>query len=188
MKNLLLTGRPGVGKTTLIQRFLEVSGVPAEGFFTAEIREGGQRTGFAIRSLRGEEGILASVALGGPARVGKYGVDVAEVERVGVAAIRRGLESGALIVIDEIGKMELYSPTFQEAVWQALESACPVLGTITQSDHPFARRVRARDDVQVVTVTPANRERLLAEVLLPWHDRYARLGSGERQAEGSGSS
>ena len=168
MKNLLLTGQPGVGKTTLIQRALERSGVRAHGFYTAEIRKGGQRTGFAIRSLDGEEGTLASVDRRGGPRVGRYGVNLADLERVGVSAILRALEEGTLAVIDEIGKMELFSGAFRDAVWRALESPCPVLGTITKSPDPFAQKVKARPDVKLVHVTRANRDELLEGELLPW--------------------
>lgn len=174
MKNLLLTGKPGVGKTTLVRRAIEQAGVKAHGFFTAEIREGGQRVGFAIESLDGERGVLASVKFPGPIRVGKYGVSLSELERVGVAAIRRGLECGSLVVIDEIGKMELFSSAFEGAVWQALESRCPVLGTITRSPHPFAERVKARRDVRILEVRPENRDSLLEQVLWPWLEESVR--------------
>src|SRR5690606_15184027 len=76
-KNLLVTGLPGTGKTTLIRKILDTlpPGVSVSGFFTAEIRESGERVGFAVSTLDGRSGLLAHVRAGGRARVGRYGVD-----------------------------------------------------------------------------------------------------------------
>ena len=164
-RNILLTGSPGCGKTTLIQRVLARWTGPAGGFITAEMRAGGARQGFLMRALDGDEGILAHQAYPGPPRVGRYGVDVGEIERVGVASIRRALAAGALVVIDEIGPMELFSQAFCAAVGAALDSDAVVLGTIVRRRHPFADAVKARPDVTLIEVTAANRDGLAGRVL-----------------------
>ena len=66
-----------------------------------------------------------------------------------------------LIVIDEIGKMELLSPQFQGVVEKALDADNPVLGTITLARHPFAQKVKDRDDVKIIEVTKENRDKVL---------------------------
>ena len=159
MTAILVTGRPGAGKTTLVRAVLDALQTPAGGFYTRETRgAGGARTGFEIVTLAGEVATLASVDLASPARVGRYGVDVAALERVGVPAIERAVEAGQLVVIDEIGKMELLSPAFQRAVIEAVRRHRPVLGTIMQAPHPFADELKAQPDAFVIELTEADRD------------------------------
>jgi nucleoside-triphosphatase len=159
--NVFVTGKPGVGKTTLIRRVLDAADVKTGGFYTSEIREDGVRTGFAIVGLNGSEGILARVGLESPFRVGRYGVNRSDLERVGVPAIELAIDDADLIVMDEIGRMELCSDAFRNAVVRALDSETPVLGTIQARSNEFLDEVRARDDVDVTVVTTANRECLV---------------------------
>lgn len=166
----LLTGRPGVGKTTCLRRALELARVPAGGFFTEEIREGGTRVGFALLTLDGQHTTLAHVSRRGGPRVGRYGVDLEALERVGVPAIREAARASRLVVVDEIGKMELLSPAFRDAVEEALRSPAVVVGTILASSHPWADRLKGRPDVCLVEVALANRDALpreLARLLTP---------------------
>jgi len=164
-KNLFVTGRPGVGKTTLIRRVLADLGVAAGGFTTDEIREGGERVGFAVSDLRGPSGILAHVNLESEHRVGKYGVNRGDIERIGVPALETAVAGARLVVMDEIGRMELCSPAFQQAVLRALDSPRPVLGTIQESRNPFLDAVRARADVEILVMTERNRDALAPLVL-----------------------
>jgi nucleoside-triphosphatase len=163
-KNILLTGHPGCGKTTLIRRVTARLTGPIGGFYTQEIRVGGARQGFKIVTFDGQEGILAHVKIGGPPRVGKYGVDLDALEAVGVASMRRALQADALIVIDEIGPMELFSEAFCRAVTAALNADNPVLGSIVRRSKPFADQVKARSDVTLIEVNAGNRETLVEEV------------------------
>ncbi len=167
---ILLAGVPGVGKTTLIQRVLARWAGPAGGFYTEEMREHGQRVGFRLVTLAGASVTLAhtpspALPLPGRHRVGRYVVDVAALDRVGVEAIRRAVAAGHLVVVDEIGKMELFSQAFRAAVLEAIASAAPVLGTIMLRPHPWADALKARPEVQVVTVTRENRDALVEVVL-----------------------
>lgn len=163
--NLLLTGKPGVGKTTVIQKVLSQLAQRVGGFTTQEIRQGGSRVGFSIRAVdTDQEGVLAHVDFPGSYRVGKYGVNVDEMDRVGVSALRRALRSSDLIVMDEIGRMENYCPSFQRAVLEALDAPQDVLGTLQMRFTPFLDRIRERPDVTVKLVTPQNRDGLPAEL------------------------
>ena len=164
---LLLTGRPGLGKTTAIRRVVAQLGPRAGGFYTEEIREAGQRTGFRLVALDGPEGILAAVNISGPDRVGKYGVHRADLDRVGVAALERAIEQPdvSVVVVDEIGKMELVSPAFRAAVLLALQSSKPVLGTVMAGGDPWVDAIKRRPDVTVVELTRANREALPHRIL-----------------------
>lgn len=160
----LLTGRPGAGKTTCLLGALDLLGVPAGGFVTEEMRERGTRVGFALRTLDGRRATLAHVNRTGPPRVGKYGVDVDALERVGVPAIRAAIREGRLVVIDEIGKMEMASGAFRQAVEEVLRSRATLVGTILMAPHPWADRIKGDRAVRLIEVTPANREALPREL------------------------
>jgi len=175
-KAYLLTGGPGVGKTTIIKQALDKAlrtkyrspqggQVRAGGFFTEEIRAGGVRQGFRIVTLDGQSAILAHVDIKSPYRVSKYGVDVEGLDRVGVAALRQAIGECDLVVIDEIGKMELFSPAFKEAVLAAIDSEKRVLGTIMLPSHPLADEIKRHPDVVTITVTRMNHRQVLEQVL-----------------------
>lgn len=160
----LLTGAPGSGKTTAIRRILERISFEAGGFYTEEIRTGGRRKGFRLVTLEGERAVLAHVDIQGAPRISKYGVDVEALERVGVAALRRACAQKPLVVIDEIGPMEMLSQAFREAVVEALESDRVVLGSIVRRGRGFAQAVKSRPEVQVIEIHRSNRDRLVEDL------------------------
>jgi nucleoside-triphosphatase len=161
----LLTGRPGCGKTTLIRRLVEEMDVSADGFYTEEIRRGGRREGFALVTLDGRTATLASVHSRSRHKVSRYGVDVNAIDSVGVPAIERATAEAALIVIDEIGKMEMFSNRFRQAVLSALESGKPVLASIMLAPHPWADAVKARPEVEAILLTETNRSQVQSDLL-----------------------
>ncbi len=164
---LLLTGRPGIGKTTIIKAVVQALGDRAGGFYTEEIRGPGGRKGFRLITLDGEETILAHVRLkgGGRPRVGRYGVDVAALDRVGVAAIERALADREVIIVDEIGKMELFSGNFKEAVMRAVLSPRPLVATIMAKKNAWADALKMMPGITLWEVTRENRDALPDQVL-----------------------
>ena len=162
-KNLFLTGVPGIGKTTVIRKTLEKLSIPCTGFYTEEIRTGSRRTGFSIVTLDGQQGILAHVAAEGKHRVGRYVVNLRDIERLAVPAITPTSADG-LVIVDEVGKMECFSKAFREAVLRALDSPNRVLGTVAAKGNEFIESIKRREDVSVVTVTLSNRSTLPEEL------------------------
>jgi nucleoside-triphosphatase len=166
-RKLLLTGRPGCGKTTLIKCVVNKLALPAGGFYTAEIRERGQRVGFKLVTLDGEEAVFAHMNFKTPQHLGKYGLDLAALDTVGVDSLREAVRARKLVVIDEIGPMEIRSAIFREAVNEALESGTPVLATITARSFPFTDAIKKRPDVTMIEVRLNNRDQLVTELSDP---------------------
>jgi nucleoside-triphosphatase len=163
---ILITGKPGVGKTTLLLKALEASGLEPRGFYTGEIREHGERKGFRLRTFGGMECVLSHRDYRGMPRVGRYGVDVGAFERTALPELEDALRAGRPIVIDEIGKMELLSVRFRELVAEAFEGISPLLAVIKERGNGFVSKLKARADVALYTLTPENREPLLKDMLL----------------------
>src|SRR5438128_2162211 len=160
----MLTGHPGCGKTTLIKRVVKNLPQRAGGFYTEEIRDRGRRTGFKIVTLDGDEVVFAHVDLKTSEHLGRYRLDLSVLEAVGVKAIREAVRAQRLVVIDEIGPMEIRLPIFRDAVNEALDSEVPVLATIFARSLPFTDAIKSRPDVTLIEVRPNNRERLVSEL------------------------
>src|SRR5437016_9295407 len=163
-QKVLLTGRPGSGKTTLIKGVLEELPQCSGGFYTEEIRKHGTRVGFKVVALDGDEAVLAHVDFTTPERVGKYRLDLSALEAIGVKAVREAVRARRLVVIDEIGPMEIRSLAFRDAVNEALDTDVMVLGTIFARPLPFTDAVRKRPDITIFEVRPDNRAKLVSEL------------------------
>ncbi len=163
----LLTGRPGMGKTSLIKQAVAVVKDETAGFYTEEIRSQGVRQGFRLVTLDGQEVILAHINIHSPYRVSKYGVDIDSLDRVGVSALHKAAQQYDLVVIDEIGKMELFSANFRRAISQMIDGGKRILGTIMLNPNPWADAIKRQPQVNLVTVTRTNYQDVL-EGLLHW--------------------
>ncbi len=170
-QNVLITGKPGCGKTTLVEKVAFALGERAGGFTSSEIRGPSGRVGFIILTLEGKEGMLAHVNHKSPHRVGRYRVNVGDIDSVAVPAIEEAVRAGRIVVIDEIARMELFSDAFRGAVIAALDSPSRVLATIQRRGDPFLDRLRARPDVTLVTVTPENRDGLVDVLIREFDDK-----------------
>lgn len=163
---IVITGRPGTGKTTLIKeinKYLRKSGVKTIGFYTEEIREGGERLGFKIRSLDGKEGILAHRSFVTPKRVGKYGVNIEILEEI----VREYMPpiKDVVYIIDEIGKMELFSSLFKDFIKSIVEGNYLFIATATISKIPFVDWIKSNPHVQLLELTKLNRKELLTFII-----------------------
>jgi len=164
-KNILLTGVPGIGKTTLmISLFESLRDFNPVGFYTEEIREGGVRKGFELVCLDGRRGRLSHVRIKSPYRVGKYGVDLKGFENF-LSSIPILESPSPLILIDEIGKMECLSDRFKRLLLNALDSEKVVIATIALRGEGFISEIKRRADVRLFEITEQNRNSLLSEIL-----------------------
>lgn len=176
-KNILLTGVPSSGKTTVIKKVIALLRHPAAGFYTGEERVAGERAGFVMKTLDGREGHLAHRDISSDFRVRIYGVSMENIETIAVPSLVP--RNDHIIVIDEIGKMECFSRAFKEAVLTALDSPNIVVGTISLGGDEFFRRIKGREDVELLEVTLKNRDSLPDMILR----RVVRLLEGMHERE-----
>jgi nucleoside-triphosphatase len=163
-KNLLITGLPGVGKTTLIKKLSEaLKDFHPVGFYTTEIREGGERKGFELISLDGKKGLLSHKDLRSPYQVGQYKVDIKGFEDF-IDSISFFNPLTHLIIIDEIGKMECLSDQFKRLLKEILDSGKWVIATIALRGNGLIAEVKERKDVTLFEITKKNRDSLLKEI------------------------
>ena len=161
---LLLTGMPGIGKTTVIRKVAAaMQQHHLGGFYTEEIREAGQRKGFRLVTFNQDQGIIAHVGFDHRYRVGKYGVNVAAIDdyaerTLGVAG------KIDVYLIDEIGKMECLSDVFVSRMQILLESNKPVVATVGKKGGGLIEAVKRWPRSQLWEITRANRDALVKEV------------------------
>ncbi len=162
---IAITGRPGVGKTTLIERVLDRVPLSYGGMVTKEIRKCGHRVGFSVIDVAtGSEGILAHLHVRSGPRLGRYTVNLNDLEKIGIAAIERAIEGKDLIVIDELAPMEFSSPLFIPIVERALASdKALIISTHAHLDYPLVHRVRR--ELKLFRVKMSNRDALVDKIV-----------------------
>lgn len=161
---LLLTGPPRCGKTTVVQKVVAAWPGQATGFYTREVREQGVRVGFEIVTLDGQAAMLSHVDFPGPYRVGKYGVNLENLHRVGLPALEVG-PGVDLVVVDEVGKMECLSPQFIAALERLWVQPVPLLITVAEKGGGYMAAIKEKIDRILITVTTANRDDLPGQIL-----------------------
>ncbi len=164
-KNMLITGYPGVGKTTIINKIIKELSCSIGGFYTHEMREKGTRIGFYITDFDGNQMVMASDKSNSPYRVNKYGVNIDAFEKIGIPAMERAMKNADLIVIDEIGRMEMFSPKFCNMLRTVFDSEKPLLATIKKIDCELTKELKQRKDVIIFEVTANNRDTILSKIL-----------------------
>jgi nucleoside-triphosphatase len=164
MRALLLTGRPGIGKTTVIRRVAEaLAGERIAGFYTEEERRRGERTGFRIVTLDGRSRPMAGIDIRSRERVGKYGVDVAAIDAVAETALVP--EGAEIFLVDEIGRMECASRSFVDAMRRLLAADRVVVASVALKGDGLIAEVKRLPGIVLWEVTAQNRDRLPGEVI-----------------------
>ena len=156
IKNLFITGKPSSGKTTLIKEvclpYMDKTG----GFYTEEIMDGSARLGFMLKTFDGRQGVLAKKGMKSPHKLNKYGIDIDVLENIGADALVKAVKDKDIIVIDEIGTMELVSELFRTSMQECFGSDKRVLATVRYNAQPFTDEINKMPDTAVLTLTRDN--------------------------------
>ena len=163
INNVLLTGAPSSGKTTVIKEIIKNLNHPANGFYTEEERVDGKRVGFLMKTLDGRSGYLAHQNIKSDFHIRRYGISIENIERIAIPSITP-VENN-IIILDEIGKMECFSPAFEQAATNAIDASNIVIGTITLGGDDFIQEIKKRQDMEISEVTVENRD-LLPDIML----------------------
>jgi len=166
---LLITGSPGVGKTTVLLRtadMLKTKGFSVGGMVSREVRSCGTRVGFEVSDLcTGKTGWLAHINQKYGPKVGKYRVNLGDLDSVGVEAVQKANEKCDIVAVDEVGPMELFSEKFRTAVQNAVEGRKPVITTVHwRAEDKLVKMMKTRQDAETFVVTWENRESLPATI------------------------
>jgi len=157
INNILVTGPPRSGKSTLIEKVVQRISRPATGFFTQELRDKGRRVGFSITTLQGKTGVLAHQGIRSAFRVGKYGVNLEDLDQIAVPSMLPS-RPDQIVVVDEIGKMECFSRLFKETLIEVLSSDNLVIGSVAMKGDRFIQSIKKRDDVSLVSISENSRD------------------------------
>jgi len=162
---ILLTGAPGVGKTSVLLRVIDClrsRGYSVGGMVSQDVRVGNSRVGFEVLDIgTGRKGWLARVAQKEGPQVGRYRVNIGDLDNIGATAIADAVANSAVVAIDEIGPMELCSQKFKDVVGKAVESSKLVLCVVHwKAADNLASEIRGRDDAEIIVVSIENRGRI----------------------------
>jgi len=165
-----ITGLPGSGKTHALMKvveMLEEENRIVGGMITEPIVERNRRVGFYVMDwFSKNKAVLAHVSVQSRFCVGKYGVDLESLNNIGVIALKNACKDADIIVVDEVGKMEVESDQFVDAVKEAMETNKPMILTLhKKSRNPLLQEIRRRDDVRILEVTPINRNLLPYKII-----------------------
>ena len=155
--NILFTGLPGCGKSTIIEKIVRRISRPSTGFFTREIREKGRRVGFSITTLDRQDGVLAHIDIRSRIRVGRYGVNLRDIDKIAVPSMVPE-NNNVIVVVDEIGKMECFSGLFRQSLMKVLDSTNTVVGSIALKGDAFIAAIKKRPDTLLISVSEKNRD------------------------------
>ncbi|MEM0129294.1 MAG: NTPase [Thermoplasmata archaeon] len=165
-----ITGLPGSGKTQTLLRIIglvEEEGIRVGGVITEPVVEKGRRTGFRMTDwMTKESQVFAHESITSRVRSGRFGVNVKVLEDLGLRALAGARAGADLIVIDEVGKLDVDSEPFSQAVLETLDSPTSIIMTLhKKSRNPLLQDIRRRDELRLLEVTPVNKNLLAFKVV-----------------------
>jgi len=155
-KNLFILGGPGSGKTKLLRDLALAKKTRIGGYYTEPIMAGRMRKGLMIRTLDGQDRVLASKTVKSPHKLDRFNVDLNALENVGIPALRLAMMSKELIVIDEVGPLEHLSQRYTDTLIECLQSTKPIVATMRAAGNPFTNKLKKLPDTETILLNKSN--------------------------------
>ena len=165
-------GPPKSGKSTLIAKlvnyFVFEKRYSVRGFLTPEVKKSGKRIGFDIEDINTKERIRLARAedFDTQYKLGKYCIFIEEFEKyLSQYDSIQGLNVN-LIVIDEIGKMELLSFKFQEWIKKKFQLEIPIIATVGLAlKHPLKDNILNLPNIKLLNLNRQNQNEVFQEII-----------------------
>ena len=164
--NVIITGAPGIGKTTLIKHLIrDLTPVIIRGFYKEAILENDVVKGYRMITARFDEQIIAHIYFEGPEKFENFGINIDGLNKLVERELN--ISNGAeLFIVDEIGRMECLSHSFCHSIQKILDSNIPMIASVGQILTSELKAIKSRKDISVIQVTQKNRETLWKNILL----------------------
>lgn len=162
---ILLTGKPGIGKSTVIEKFIRLNTLPSTWVVTTAILqpETGLRLGFQANNSDGEEQIISHKKTIQSDKVigeNRVDVDIEAVDAMFANALDQAIQSNEkLVIIDEIGPIQLLSEEFSDSLKHAFSTHADIVASIHYSDERLSE-YRTSPNNLLLEVTEDNRNML----------------------------
>lgn len=163
-KLFILTGPPGVGKTTVVLKVIKMlkeRGISVGGIISKEVKSCGRRVGFEMIDVAtGERETLASLN-GEGARMGKYKVNLKGLAEFASKKLESAIKNFEVVVCDEVGPMELLSPEFRRVALKLREVEKLALIVVHyKMKDPVIKAIKEDPSAELFEVTYENRDEL----------------------------
>lgn len=162
---ILLTGEPRVGKSTAIKKIINSIGIEHfGGFYTEEIRADGERTGFQIITLNGEKGKIADVNFESPLKISRYKIKLDFLEKIAIPELYNAMNLNKIIIVDEIGPMQVFSKNFKNVISELIHSNSTFLGTIFLKPYDWINEIKQNSNIKIVRLDMSNRDNVPSDI------------------------
>ncbi len=176
LKNIFLTGPLHIGKSTIINKVIQQwPEWKIGGFRTRPVFDNAQKCGFIFQSFDGQEDCFAHTEMNSPDQFDVYHYDANIFETLGCSALGRSLSESDLIVMDEIGVMEIRARQFQQMIVRCLDAPVWVIGAFQQRADWFRKLLANRSDTVIFEVDSANRDELVQRIIALLHNGLAAI-------------
>lgn len=163
---ILITAKPRTGKSTLIQKLMNQIGIAnCIGFYTEEIKENNLRIGFKLKLMDGREELLALAGMNSEIKIGRYGIDIKRFEETCIPMLKQALDGKKVIIIDEIGPMQVVSQDFRDMLLQLADKNCNAFGTIFYESFPWIDDFKLHKNVQLIELNIENRDNIVYDLI-----------------------
>ena len=172
-RKILVTGKPGVGKSTFLQRVLQDHehkiGIITKEMLDNSMRRSGFESHMTTSTLE-DQAVIATKSLPispDECRMGKYNVIVSNIDRLAERLLAETLVPGMVLYIDEIADIQYHSTKFRELCDKWLKSDNFLIATVKEdTDIGWINEIKEKYDPIVINRDNIEEKGILCTSLL----------------------